>query len=331
MIAEPKSIKIIQNNEIFFDMEISGLKFTKDNKYLISAGEKIKYWNVDTWKTEKIYEFYTDTFNISNDNLFLVFSTNNTDVFLFDTNSEGVIHTFKGHDPVLGSGRNQYPNFIRYLALSNNNNYLVTVGNEQKAILWDMETKEQLNTLNNEIDPITRKVIYNVTIPVFTPNDEYIAMSHKIFSIPDYLKIYEFNDTEILLDDFAFNLFSNDGQLYSTASNNGYLRIWDWNNRTLISREHLHKYDFIFDITNNQRFIVTAGTDKVINIYDVENRKVVESFELEELESGFLPLVSIHPIGKIFAVSGPKGKIFIFDLQEVLASQSQVKEWKDYE
>lgn len=316
--SQPEPIRVLQHNEEYPDFDIKGLQFSNDGKLLISAAEKIKIWNVANWDLEKEYGHYTDNFCLSNDNEYMVFTTGGTSVYLFDVNAEEVIHTFQGHPQALGL-RLEIPNFIRYITISDNNKYLATVGNEQQTIIWDVTTKEKLINIGN------------VNMPKFSPGNNFLAMAFNIYSVPELMNVFKLQDSQVDVDDFAFNQFSYNGQLYITASNNGYLRIWDWDTKSLNDRIKLYNSSYNMDISNDQKYIITAGSDKIIQFYDIENRHITLSFELNELDHGFLPLVSIHPEEDIFAISGPNGKIYIYNFQEVLASQSGVVDWEGYE
>lgn len=318
---EPKySLKNVDSPDPFFADDVHGVVFSQheDEIYVLNS-DAVQRWN---FKNEEIIQELTgisDAWDFNSDFSKIVVGGGRGKSIVLNTQNGSVEYVLEGHNETFGSGRNENLTLILHLAISNNDQYLVTVANDsKKVILWNFESKELLHIFSNfGSGPIT-----------FTPDNDLFSINHIFFNIKTFEK-------EIELDqDFSttYTLFSHSGN-YFFSNAKGKLNIWDWNSKKIISD---NDYDgdrqgfFSMDISPNDRYLLGGSSDGNIYIIDLESDNFI-SFKTNESTTQFIyHPVNFHPSGKYFAVGVDKN-VLIYDLQEVLANQSIVNDWVTYE
>lgn len=255
---------------------------------------------------------------------------------LWETNSGEVLHVFEGHSETIGSGRNVYDTLILWLGISDNEEYLVTVANDQLAILWNLKTKTLIHKFayaDLDVFENTGEIIptgFKIGPATFSPDNTLIAFNHSFWNRQSFQKEFEFDDDT---SSIGFIAFSDSGK-YFMSNAKGSINVWDWDTKELIYQNDVDGDSegiFNLDTSPDDRYIVGGSSDENVYIIDLETENVITiNTNLSDSRFFYHP-VQFHPSGDYFAVGGGDGKVLIYDFQEVIASQSTVDDWVIYE
>lgn len=339
--SQPEPIKIlpisVEVNGNNFVLPILNIIFTNDeDEVYVVVNTVTQVWNFKTG--EKIREFSGgwEAVNFNSNFTRYVFGSGFGKSFIVDPQNGEVEHVFEGHSETIGSGRNIHPTLILWLEISNHDKYLVTAANDQKAILWDLESKEMLHRFASadlDIFDNTGEIIptgFKVGPVVFSPDNTLIAFNHSFWNMETYQKEFEFDDDS---SSIGFIDFSGSGK-YFMSNAKGSINVWDWETKELIYQNDVDGDSegiYNLDISPDERYLIGGSSDENVYIIDLETEKVITIDTNLSDSSFFYHPVQFHPSGDYFAVGGGDGKVLIYDFQEVIASQSGVADWEGYE
>ena len=262
--SEDKTIKLyhIPTDKIILDIEahyagVKDVDFFMEGRKIITAGDKsIKIWNFEGIKEKTFLGHYTYiwSFDVSNNNKYLV-SASYEDYFrVWDIQNEKLIKTVKGHEKstlaVCINPDNKYiasgsldktiklwdletldliytfeghADNIYCVKFSNNAKYLVSASTDKNLKLWDVENKSFIiNYMGHENSVLSCD---------FSPDDKHIIscsadMNIKLWETKTAECVYTYIYHDNIVNDVCF---SPDGKSFASASDDYSIVIWEIN------------------------------------------------------------------------------------------------------
>ncbi len=240
------------------------------SKILVISPDTITLWDMRTakiirnfGKQDVIRAFYSPFGG------YLAIERTNHTVCIYDIVSSRPIRTFLGHSKALTS-----------LCFSKNNKYIVTASHDKTVKIWNIENGE------SEKDFVFDDVVYSVT---FSPDGKKILYekSSQVFdSAPIESKVKEIRLQNIIpqsepivlnkieIDDSVhYADFSPNDQLAVSSYANGYIAIWNTNNRKCIRSINAHGSHHVNTVKFNHSgdYVITSSSDGLIRIWRVKD------------------------------------------------------------
>lgn len=122
---------------------------------------------------------------------------------------------------------------INHLALSLDGKTLLTVGEDQKAILWNTQTGERIRRLSGHGDPINFGAFHNNDKEILTVSEDKTA---RLWNTSSGKSIQVFEHGNLL----STGLLLMNGKKVATVDQDGYIKIWSKASGELLSTIKLH-------------------------------------------------------------------------------------------
>ena len=201
---------------------------------------------------------------------------------------------------------------------------IISASVDKSIRVWDSKTgKEKYKILGN----IGRSTEGSILSIALSNNEKYLAVSGFFRNYGYTIRIYSFNNgklikvlkSNMLITQVESLAFSEDDKLLVSSNNGGATKLWNVeNNFSLQESIKLHKngkskVKIIKQL--NDYFIVSAGDDMNVVLYDIGNKKVIKSIKVDSK----LYALAVNNKLKHIAVSGTRlnnqkvSKIFIYD------------------
>ncbi len=286
---------------------IYNVKFSKDNRYIISASEDKTVKIFSIFEKKEIYSINSNStpygIDISENNI-IAYSGENNSVILFDVEEKKELYKFIGHEY-----------YVKSISFSNDNSKIASGSWDKTIKIWDLKTKEELFTFQGH-----KEVVFSLS---FSPNDKYLISG----SIDNHVKVW---NVELKTEIFSFNVNSNvyslafiSNEIFITAGQDGYLKIFDINKqKELISFNVKNPINYIsIDSDNN---IIAVGCDdtsiKLYKIYYLYDDKIsIISF------NPTLPIYGVQKIDDFLIIYYKNGNVLWFDKNGVLKNRFTLK------
>jgi WD40 repeat protein len=313
---------------------VTGLTVTPNNKLLVSASldKTLKIWELKTGQELFTCKGHTKkimTVSVTPDGKWAISGSQDKTLKIWDLKTGQELFTLKGHlAPVLAIAVT--PDSKRVISGSGVN-FADSFRNLNSIKVWDLETKQELFTMKGFVNTVS-------TLVVTPDGKQLISGSAGGGEEPsDLFKLFVWNleTGEKIRTIGSHNLplikalaVTPDGtRLLSSSFNETVIRVWDINTgKQLFFMSHDIQVNSIAITPDGKRFI-SAGRSKIITVWDLETRKIIEhtsAFDTKSplLNKSFLDILfsSINENIKYFArgskaeiVFTPDGKNVIFN------------------
>lgn len=269
--SQPEPILVIVNEENQ-KYSFTGLQFTPDGEYLISVIPDTRFRSVDTWEIVKSYPVAGNITAFSKDGSIMVYDGTpliNNITNLINLNTGEFIIGFDGHNTNLGSDRTPAFLIIGSYAISNDNRFVVSVANDQQAILWNVETGEEIHKFDGFDEELGEITDFKPGPTVFSPDGSLVAFRNTFWSTTTFKKEFELLDPENTQYVVISTSFSHSNIYFYTTANDGYIRIWDWENKSLLLKENFDFFIQKAEISFDNRYLVVIGNRNFVKIIDL--------------------------------------------------------------
>jgi len=206
--------------------------------------------------------------------------------FIWDVETGELLRTFPGHT-----------GDVTAVAYSNDGSMLVTGSNDRTARLWDVNSGQQLLALVEDGD---------VNIVVFSPDDTLIATGDRIWDTATG----ELRRDHIISSPRAL-AFSGDGAWLLVGSDDGKIRLWDWEGNLLLRVFQGTYSNTAVAFSPDERYIATSSGDRVV-LLDVNSGEAVREFTREGW--GWINTVAFSPDGSR-VLTGGTNEAILWDTQ----------------
>jgi WD40 repeat protein len=206
---------------------IRDVTFTKDGRYLVSAGDDkvVRVWNLKTGKTVRTlrgqigagHEGKIHAMALSPDERWLAVGgwlqgnrEESDAIRLYNFSTDKLVMLLKGHTNVVSS-----------LAFSPNSRYLVSASQDNNAIIWDINKQQQLHTLKGHTN--------HIYASAFTPDSKRVVTGSDDHS----LRLWRVSNGELIAklqghsDDVSAVAISPQDGTIASGSYDHTIRLWN--------------------------------------------------------------------------------------------------------
>jgi WD40 repeat protein/DNA-binding SARP family transcriptional activator/tRNA A-37 threonylcarbamoyl transferase component Bud32 len=313
----------LTHESLIFDArhpQLAKATFSPDGQYVATTGGdeiSAQIWDA-TYGTELLTlighdDQVSDIVYSSDGDLLATASVDGT-TRLWDAKTGEALKVFSGHD-----------HWVNRVAFNPDNTLLATAGQDKKVILWDVASGEALRTLEPYADGIW-SLNFSPDGALLATGTGHISAKVRIWDvesgqeIPTTLEGHEWQVNDVI--------YSPDGSLFLTTSDDGSARIWDAETgQELVVMDAPSKV-LSADFNPDGHLIVTGEEGGKIKIWDADSGNRVITL-LEDGE-GAISHVEFSPDGRrvLASVSGPANSTvleFILPLEELIeTAQSRV-------
>ncbi len=277
---------------------ILALKFTHDNRYLISAGadNKVIIWDMATMKQMRLLTGHLKKVNdiemCPGKKQFATASDDGTVKFWSFPDGK-LIKSYDFYVPIKAIA---FSPKCKIMAVASDSIFIFNLTNKKKSSL-----------------PFKARKYF--TTVAFSKNGNYIALGGK----NEYHSfVYELTYNRIVNKFRAQSnklLFSTDDKFIYSAGDNGNLKIKPLIKKS--SKKHYallsnNSWDAFTDIVETKKYIIASNSDKLIYIYDKQTKKRIAILKGQQKE----PLaLAVSSDGKYLATAGKDREILLWNLQ----------------
>lgn len=275
------------------------VKFLNDGIHFISASydKRFALWNLHFDKPLTVYEHWDAFFSldVSNDGTLAAVAARDGSIKLANLVTRQ-IDDLRDHTGSVYS--------VMFLPMGNS---LVSVGEDRFVKLWRTDFTKEMQRLRG----------HTTYIPAlaYSPDEKFLASSSWDFTI----KLWNIS-TESAVSSFGIEgtvpyslAFSPDGQFLASGDSDGMLRFWNPMTGKMIFSYQLHSDQIsAIKFIDRGRTVISAGKDRIVNIFNLSERRVVKVLEHENPVN----TVAVSADGTLAASAGRNGEINFWALPE---------------
>ncbi|MDA0196187.1 MAG: caspase family protein [Bacteroidetes bacterium] len=283
------------------------LKFSPDGKYIAGViYQNVVIWNVETGKIEQQMEQgdYITCLEFSSDGKFLVSGATGGSIAFWDTSDWSEIKTIDSHE-----------DDVYDIALSPDNQYLVSVGKDEKAHFWEVFEDKPLYTLATEagsvsfarFHPIENLIFSGGTRLTFSTESDFAKNRIKVWNITNGQLAGYWNHN----GGAKFLSFTPDGKNIFTGFDKNIIQ-WDFESTEKVNQfetTHGEIYDLKVSLDGN---ILAAGDiGGNVTFWNLQNPSASGSYISDPTGGTF---IDISTDSKLIASGGTNDAIHIYDI-----------------
>ncbi len=267
---------------------------------------RITLWKISTSSFEKKIEGHTQRVNVVSTvpkSSLAVSAADDGKAYLWDLKTAKQQGTLS--HPEEGS-RGRFNDYINGVCLSNDEQYIASVGCRGRVVVWDAKTKQRLPKWREGQN--FKQWANSIS---FSNDGKRVAVAGKERKI----WVWETETAELLWKseeetDVVHSVsFSADGRYLIAGSWNGKIFIWDTKQKykllsisekkivSVSEAKHVHSVNFSPD----GQYVVSGGEDKMVRIWKVTEHKSLEALETLKGHASSVSSVSFSPDGKFIA------------------------------
>jgi len=232
-------------------------------------------------------------FSFSNDGSLLVVPINDK-IKIFETTNYNLCKEYK---------LNNRSSFS-FVAISNSNNLIASYSDDDKLILWNLNTGDTLQELS---------VQHSITKIVFSPDDNFIVTgsSDNKINIYDTESLHP-NGSLISHTDFITDLEFYDSNILISCSADGNIILWDISNEALVEKWEASN-NWIRDISLNKdkSNIISCGDDGKMKIWNIEDFQKIELLVSKKMSFSWLMSCDYYN-NEIYAIGGHSKRVYVY-------------------
>ncbi len=344
-----------------FSGSVTDFEFTSDNRFAVitrqSPGDdnltdaRIFFWDIDEKKVAKTFDkrkYYVTGFDISADGRYIgIAYSHNQFAELWNLNTNELLQQFGPHETSYNFDADILKVGVSDIEISPDNQWILTLGVDFKAYLWNVETGELVQTFAAD-DSFQSPI-------AFSSDQEYIFTDHFVWDMKTLDLVYILNphddfdsNTERLMTwSTCFNL--NQRYLYASQTliplpffpqmgkRDNSVSVWDMNNGELINLfsfptvifDPIYQIDAIVNVKD-----IAISPDGNYLLVEVSRNGVwvlntADGTVINKVSDVFGP-VAFSPDGKYALTGGPEDGASLW-LMEDLIGQSGVNGYEEYE
>ncbi|MHA2243950.1 MAG: WD40 repeat domain-containing protein [Candidatus Hodarchaeales archaeon] len=273
---------------------IHSIHISSDGALLISSShdQTVKIWNTTNWNIIRTLTGFSDLiyeakFSLVTRNL-ITFAGNDNIFWVWDLQSDRVIHKFEGHTP----GIRNLP-AKPCVDFSPDGKIIATGGNEGFIKLWDMNTGELITTLPGHRDSLTKVI--------FSPDGTFLTSSSldstiKVWNVASGAELQTLTEQTSVINSVVF---SHSGTRLASASEDQTVVIWNVTKEA--DGEKFQKLQTLSAHTGgvnsvsfspDDAYLATCGDDNVVILWNTTNWNPIHTFtghSEEVLSTAFSP------------------------------------------
>ncbi|CAD8190822.1 unnamed protein product [Paramecium pentaurelia] len=201
-----------------------------------------------------------------------------------------------------------HKDYIRSITISSDGSILISGGEDNLIILWNVKTCQQIQILEGHTNMVRQVCIsHDNFILASGSNDKTI----RLWSVKTGKQIEVLEGHE---DSVTCVNFSQDSSLLISGSNDNTIRIWNVKSKQILTILKGHSETITsLQLFDNSKRLISSGQDKKIIIWDIVNRC---QCQILQNESEVLS-ISLHKDGQFLSSGYKDGRIVIWDIIEL--------------
>lgn len=273
-----------------------------DTKNLITCtNNTIQRWEITENQFQLMKSISHSTFNsltISQDRQFIISSSYDDNINVWDAKNLQCIKTFRDHD-----------SSIKSIVLSHTNQSILYISEKNTIGVFDMKTEKRLFYISDSS--------LRIISAIFSYDDQSILTINRGRSIKDetdtlalwdsktgqHIKTLKEHSTDI-----TSITFSHDNQFILSGNRDGSIKIWKIETEECIQILEGHSSINSLDISLNDQHILSSNRDGSINLWDIKTGSIVQSFGNSTERASSVKFSEDSK--KIIAIRGNKTEIY---------------------
>ena len=253
------------------DLPISKVYFNHQGNYFLTCSYDgdAYLWDRKTGEIKYKIKNHANTINsvvFTLDDKLLLTGSFDSLAMLFDTSNGNRIKTFEGHSEE-----------IVEVKMNKEETQFCTASMDLTSKIFDIEEGKCIMTLEGHNDVVCRCSFNNESNMVLTGSYDKTC---KIFDLNNGNALFDLNEHSKEISNCFF--YPKDNNIIISTSLDGLCKIYDIRNGTQSLKtfdEHHQKEIFCSAISSNGKYLATGGGDNSVNVYDLEEMKLL--FRLE--------------------------------------------------
>ncbi len=302
--------------------------FSRNGEYLAIGGEKgISIWDIQSGSLVKKLgiEYQINKLKFIDNNTIITGNIGGN-INYWDVNDGVITKSIFAHygNPYGDIG---HSDIVHSLDISSDKKWIISNGSDNIVKIWDYESGENVQTIKTG-------VTWNRKVRFSHDNKKFIIGS-VIWDLFNYKELFKLNELEVLFDTTFNNVdFSSEGNsLFGTTTQGD---VGKWNLETSELEEFFEKDDenplTSIDSSPDDHLLLASSVSNV-NCWNLNNGKklfhISHNSELR-IKLGDLNIARFSHDGTKFITGGHDAMLYLWDLNDLLTSQSKTNNYKDY-